>query len=187
MLRAGIVVATLVALPIAFCELGSAQESDAEAVEARQQIDDRVDETLAEFLKSVEDAQALYDRAAGYAVFRVTKAGLGASGAGGTGAAVNKSTGQRVYMKMGAGSLGFTFGVSRYDIVILFETADRWNAFATGGWDAAATAQAAAGSQHAGASSSFFNGVAYFQLSNKGLMASADVSGTRFWVDKKLN
>ena len=124
--------------------------------------------------------------AAGYAVFRVTKAGLGVSGSGGSGVAVNKSSNARVYMKMGAAGAGLTVGASRYDIVILFETADRLKDFMTGGWDSAATAQAAAGKQRAGASTTFFDGVAYFQLNNKGLMASADVTGTRFWVDDKL-
>jgi lipid-binding SYLF domain-containing protein len=90
-------------------------------------------------------------------------------------------------MNMGAAGAGLTFGATRYDIVILFETAERLNAFKTGGWDSAATAQAAAGTESAGVSSTFFEGVAYFQIGTKGVMASADVTGTRFWVSEDLN
>src|SRR5690606_28589756 len=133
------------------------------------------------------DAQAVFDKAAGYAVFRVTKGGLGASGAGGNGVAVDKATGKRTYMRMGSAGVGLTVGVSRYNIVILFETQEKFDAFVRGGWDSAATAQAAAGTSGAQVSSTFFDGVAYYQLGRRGLMASADVSGTRFWAADELN
>ena len=165
----------------------SGQDVDKRVAKGREEADERADAAVAEFLSSVDGAQALYDRAAGYAAFRVTKAGLGVSGAGGTGVAVDKSSGKHVYMRMGSGGVGLTFGASRYDIVILFETTERLASFTSGGWDSAATAQAAAGAERTGASTTFFEGVAYFQLDNKGLMASADVTGTRFWVDEDLN
>jgi lipid-binding SYLF domain-containing protein len=174
----------------AFLTLGSfsaAQEVDSKVAKERSDIDERAEDALAEFLANVEGGQALYDKATGYATFRVTKAGLGVSGAGGQGVAVNKSSGARVYMNMGAAGAGLTFGASRYDIVIVFETADRLNAFMSGGWDSAATAQAAAGSESTGVGATFFEGVAYFQIEDKGLMASADVTGTRFWVSEDLN
>jgi lipid-binding SYLF domain-containing protein len=181
LLAASAMLATLV------CAVSGAQEVDPKVAQERQEADTRADEIIAEFLASVDGAQALYDKAAGYAVFRVTKAGFGVSGAGGTGVAVNTATSHRTYMKMGSGGVGWTFGASRYDIVILFETAERLEGFMAGGWDSAATAQAAAGSAKSGVSSTFFDGVAYFQISDKGLMASADVSGTRFWVAEDLN
>jgi hypothetical protein len=31
------------------------------------------------------------------------------------------------------------------------------------------------------------NGVAYYQLTDKGLMASADISGTKYWKNDDLN
>ena len=103
-------------------------------------------------------------------------------GAGGGGVAVDKKTGARTYMRMGSAGAGLTFGASKYDVVILFETADKFQAFAKGGWDSSATAQAAAGNKTAEISSTFFDGVAYYQIGTKGIMASADVSGTKFWV-----
>lgn len=40
---------------------------------------------------------------------------------------------------------------------------------------------------NASAGSGFIEGAIVYTLGRKGLMASADVSGTRFWVDDKLN
>ena len=181
---------TLLALSAAtFLTCGglSLAQSDSNAAKERGDIDEHTEEALAEFFDEVEGSQALFDKAAGYAVFRVTKAGLGVSGAGGQGVAINKGSGSRTYMNMGAAGAGLTFGASRYDIIILFETAEKLNAFTTGGWDSSATAEAAAGTESAGAGTTFFEGVAYFQVGNRGLMASADVTGTRFWVSEDLN
>jgi len=166
-------------------QLASAQD-DTKAARERREIDARAEESLSEFL-ALEGAQGLFDRAQGYAVFRVTKGGFGASGAGGRGVAVDKRSSKRVYMGVGSAGVGLTFGVSRYDVVILFETSDKVAAFSNGGWDSSATAQAAAASKGANVGSTFFEGVAYYQLARKGLMASADVSGTRFFVLDDIN
>jgi lipid-binding SYLF domain-containing protein len=163
----------------------TAQE-DSKAAKDRAEIDAKSEEVLKEFL-AMDGAQALYDQAAGYATFKVTKGGLFASGAGGEGVAVDKASGARTYMRMGSAGVGLTFGLTRYDIVILFETPEKLGAFQQGGWDSSATAQAAAGSSGAQVSQTFFEGVAYYQFGRKGLMASADVSGTRFWVADELN
>jgi lipid-binding SYLF domain-containing protein len=157
-------------------------KDEAKAAKDRAEIDADAAAILKEF-RGMKGADTLYNKAAGYAVFKVTKAGLGASGAGGGGLAVDKKSGKKTYMRMGSAGVGLTFGVSRYDIVILFETAEKFNAFVKGGWDSSATAQAAAGTKGAEVGSTFFEGVAYYQISKKGLMASADVSGTKFWVD----
>jgi len=135
------------------------------AAKERAEIDSNATMILKDF-QGMKGGTEAYNKAAGYAVFRVTKAGLGASGAGGGGVAVDKKTGARTYMRM-----------------ILFETAQKFEQFAKGGWDSSATAQAAAGTKGAEVSSTFFDGVAYYQIGKKGLMASADVSGTKFWVD----
>ncbi|MEO8464997.1 MAG: YSC84-related protein [Gammaproteobacteria bacterium] len=158
---------------------------DSDAAQDRKEVDADTATVLSEF-RAMKGAEAAFDKAAGYAVFNVTKAGFVASGAGGGGVAVDKKTGARTYMRMGSAGLGLTLGVSRYGVVILFETSEKFAAFANGGWDSSATAQAAAGSKGAEISSTFFDGVAYYQVDKKGLMASADVSGTKFWVADAL-
>jgi lipid-binding SYLF domain-containing protein len=183
--RPGVWLGLSTLLLVASAQLALAQ-SATKAAQNRTEIDAESATVLKEFLAR-PGGQALYDKAAGYATFKVTKAGFGASGAGGGGVAVDKQTGMRTYMRMGAAGVGFTVGVSRYDVVILFETDEKFAAFSQGGWDSTATVQATAGTAAAELSSTFFNGVAYFQFGRKGLLASADVSGTRFWVADELN
>jgi len=163
-----------------------AQVALADAAKDRAGIDSAAAGIVKDF-RALKGGETMFDKAAGYAVFKVTKAGLGASGAGGGGVAVNKKTGAKTYMRMGSAGVGLTIGVSRYDIVILFETPEKFAAFTKGGWDSSATAQAAAGTKGAEVSSTFFDGVAYYQIGRRGLMASADVSGTKFWVADELN
>jgi len=90
-------------------------------------------------------------------------------------------------MRMGMGGLGIAIGAQTYDLVIFFENQPILEEFMDGGWDTSANAQAAAGQVGYTATSSFVDGVAFFQLTDKGLMAVADVASTRFWVAKNLN
>jgi lipid-binding SYLF domain-containing protein len=147
----------------------------------------RADEALQKLFKQVAGSKQLYDKAAGYAVISVTKAGFIVSGSGGSGVAVDKATKQITYMKMGAAGAGLTIGASKFDMVFLFQTKDRLNDFVSGGWDSAAGAKATAGKDSASVASDFFDGQIVYTLSNKGLMASADISGTKFWADDDLN
>ena len=96
----------------------SIAQDDEDVAKNRAEIDERAKEALEEFFATVEGGQALFDKAAGYAAFRVTKAGFGVSGSGGQGVAVDKSGGTRVYMNTGGAGAGFTFGANRYDIII---------------------------------------------------------------------
>lgn len=179
---------TLVAITSAlFVGLVQAQADDSEAAARRAAIDQNAEATLEKLFEQRDGAQALFERAAGYAVFTATKAGFIVSGGSGTGVAVNKRTDQRTYMRMGTGGIGFGIGAQRYDMIILFEDEAVLERFAQGGWDSSATAQAAAGQEGVAVRSSFIDGVAFYQLTEKGLMAHADVSGTRFWVIDDLN
>ncbi len=171
----------------------NAQDDDApandEELQARQlEIDTRSQAALDGLLETNEGAKILFEQAAGYAVFDVTKAGAFlVTGAGGSGVAINKDTGDRVYMRMGSGGVGFGIGAQQYALVIMFEDLPHLERFMDGGWDSSATAQAAAGQEGINLTSSFIDGVAFFQITDKGLIAIADVSGTRFWVADTLN
>lgn len=190
--------ATLSSLTIGALALGglaqtaAAQDVEAdvkqgEAAQVREQVDMISESALEELTASDAKIEAQYDDAVGYAVFRATKGGFIVTGAGGTGVAVNKQTGGRTYMHMGAGGVALGAGLQSYRSIFLFETEAAMDRFVAGGWDASATAQAAAGKAGKTAKSSFIHGVAVYQLTDKGLMAQADVSGTRFWKSEKLN
>ena len=167
------------------CGAASAQ-GDAKVEQRRLEIDTAAQATLDELLNAHADVRELYNKATGYAIFTVTKAGFIVSGGGGNGVAVNKATGQRTYMRMGMGGIGLGIGGQRYSLIMLFETADRLGKFVAGGWDSSATAEVAAGQEGIAVRSSFIDGVAFFQITEKGLMAHADVSGTKFWVTDEL-
>ena len=161
-------------------------QADAKVQERRQEIDRNAQVTLDELLKTQAGVRDLYERATGYAVFTVTKGGFIVSGGGGNGVAVNKKSGQHTYMRMGLGGVGLGIGGERYSLVVLFETEDRLNKFLAGGWDSSATAEAVAGQEGVAFRSSFIDGIAFYQMSEKGLMAHADVTGTKFWVNDEL-
>jgi lipid-binding SYLF domain-containing protein len=152
----------------------------------RQEIDTAAQTTLDGLVNQDAGVRDLYGRATGYAVFTVTKGGFIVSGGGGNGVAVNKASGQRTYMRMGMAGVGLGIGGQRYGLVVLFETEDRLSKFVAGGWDSSATAEAVAGQEGVAFRSSFIDGMAIFQVTEKGLMAWADVSGTKFWVNEEL-
>jgi lipid-binding SYLF domain-containing protein len=164
-----------------------AQDTDDAPTARKIEIDADANATLGKLFALQEHARALYDEADGYAIFSATKAGFIVTGGSGTGVAVDRASGARTYMRMGTGGLGLGIGAQRYSLVILFEDTAHLNRFIEGGWDASASALAAAGTDGIAINSSFIDGIAFFQLTNRGLMAQADISGTRFWPIEDLN
>lgn len=177
----------LFAITSATFAVASAQSGTTEADLRRQEIDLNAQATLEKLFKQKAGAKELFDQAAGYAVFSATKAGFVVTGGRGTGVAINKSTGQRTYMRMITGGIGLGVGAQTYDLVLMFEHELQLSRFIQGAWDATTTAQAAAGTEGVTFASSFVDGVAVFQITDKGLMAQADISGTRFRVVHDLN
>lgn len=159
----------------------------ANAAQMRKNIDSMSQAALQDLFRQQGGAKQLFDKAAGYAVFRATKGGFLITGAGGTGVAVNKSTGQRTYMHMGSGGIGLGAGAQSYRLILLFQTEPALQKFIEHGWDATTNAQAAAGKAGVNATSSFIDHLAVYQLTDKGLMADAEVSGTHFWKADRLN
>jgi len=157
------------------------------AQQRRQEIDLNASQILEELFGMRGNARQLYDQAVGYAVFSATKAGFVVSGGRGTGVVVNKANGARTYMRLITGGIGLGIGAQNYDLILLFQTDSRLQDFLDGSWDANATAQAAAGNEGVGVASTFIDGLAVYQVTDTGLMAWADVSGTRFRVIRELN
>ena len=173
--------ALIVSVPTAFAE-----EPRDKKAEKRATIDGMADEALQELFKKSGGAKGLYAEAAGYAVFDNLKIALGISGGGGSGVAVSKG-GEKVYMKMGTGGIGLGLGGQKYQVIFLFEDEQTLSNFIEKGWKAEVSAQAAAASAGANVAASFHDGIAYFQITDKGLIASADITGTKYWKNEKLN
>ena len=88
---------------------------------------------------------------------------------------------------MGTAGIGLGLGTNKYQVVFLFQNKTTATNFIENGWQADASATAAAGSDAAEGKTNFVNGIAIYQLTEKGLMLNADVAGTKYWKDKKLN
>jgi lipid-binding SYLF domain-containing protein len=165
----------------------AAETPDQTPAQERREIDAMAQSALDELSETKASARDLLSRARGYAVFQATRAGAIVTGAGGRGVAVDKTTGRRTYMKMASAGVGLGGGIQGYNLIVLFETPAALQSFLDGKWDASASAVAAAGKDGKNAVSSFVNGIAVYQLTDKGLMAQVDISGTRFWPNSKLN
>jgi lipid-binding SYLF domain-containing protein len=174
---------------VASASPGAAEDSwkDLKTDAKRAKIDEAAKQALDEVFAKSDNAEALYDKAYGWAGFDNLKLALGWSGGGGNGVAVDKESGARTYMKMGTVGVGLGIGAQKYQVIFLFQDEQTFRSFVDKGWEASASAQAAAGTEGVGGQTGFVNGIAIYQVTDKGLMASADVAGTKYWKNKKLN
>jgi lipid-binding SYLF domain-containing protein len=188
-LVAGLVLTlALATFPVTAHEDEDEQSWDQAKIEAKQSvINAMARETLDIVLTNRAEAKALFEKSYGYAVFDNTKVTLGLSGGGGRGVAVVRSTGQKTYMKMGTGGLALGLGVKKYQVVFLFETEARFRQFVDNGWQADAGASASFGHNATGSQVNFVNGMSVYQITEKGVSLEADIAGTKYWKDKKLN
>ena len=153
----------------------------------RMKIDETAQETLNTLFASSAKAENLYEIAYGWAVFDNLKLAFGFSGGGGNGVAKIRESGEKTYMQMGTAGIGIGLGVNKYQVVFLFQDAQTFNNFVEKGWQADAGATASAGNNAAEVKTDFTNGMAIYQMTEKGLMAHADIAGTKYWKNKKLN
>lgn len=177
----------LVAVAMVFTATAAFADKAEKRAEERAEIDKVAKDTLAKILKEAKSAPALYEKAYGYAVFDNMQITFIFTGGGGSGVAVDKTTGARTYMKMGTGGISLGIGAQKLQVVMFFETKEVLTAFIEKGWKAETGAEAAAGTAGASVATTFINGIAVFQITEAGLMASADISGTKYSVDKDLN
>ncbi len=185
-----VVVGLSLASPVVWAAEEKAEEptkKEASADEKRAEMDKVAKEALAEVLEKSEKAKELYANAAGYAVFDNLRITFILSGGGGTGVAVSKASGKKTYMKMGTGGLSLGIGAQKYQVIMLFETEERLTNFIEKGWKAETGADAAAGTAGVGVGTAFIDGIAVYKITESGLMASADISGTKYSLNEKLN
>lgn len=151
----------------------------------------KINKVAKESLKTLHEkrgtTKGTYDKAYGYAVFDNLKISLMISGGGGVGVAVEKKSGKRTYMKMGTAGLNIGLGAQKYQVIFFFENKETFDNFVNKGWQADANANAVAGTAGANAEAAFKNGIAVYQITEAGLMLQADIAGTKYWKNKKLN
>ena len=187
-IRKSLVVIAALCLVVSAGLLAAEESWESLNQQAKQaKIDETAQESLNEVFKGNKAAKDLYNNSYGWAAFDNLKIAWGFSGGGGNGVAVNKKTGARTYMKVGTVGVGLGLGAQKYQVVFLFQDEKTFRNFVEKGWQADATAQATAGTAGVGGQTGFVNGIAIYQITDKGLMASADIAGTKYWKNKKLN
>jgi len=183
--------ALFVASPVMLAQEEEGEESpewkSTKAEYKRQKIDEVAKQAMDALFEKNDKSKDLYESAHGYAVFDNIKIAFGLSGGGGTGVAVTRENGARTYMKMGTAGIGVGLGGQKYQVVFLIQDQKTFNNFVDRGWQAEAAAKVAAGTAGANVKTGFVNGMAIYQTTDKGLIARADVSGTKYWKYKKLN
>jgi lipid-binding SYLF domain-containing protein len=166
---------------------GDPDELDAQGLTERRHEILEMSKAAIATLRKDPAAASLLGTAYGHAVFDTTKGGFIVTGAGGTGVATRKSGGDPVFMHMGAAGVGLGAGLENYKFIVLFENEDTYKRFIDGAWTAGTSAQAAAGRDGVAAVGKFVNGVAVYHITDKGLIAQADVTGVKFWPSDRLN
>ncbi len=179
---------SIVMLPLALCLIATgAMAETAKAQAKKAEVDQMAEVALDRLFAKDAHAKTLFDMSYGYAVFDSLKVMFGVSGGGGRGVAIVRGTGQRVYMKQGMGGVGIGLGGQKSQVIFLFQDKKTMEDFVYKGWQGDASANAVAGIAGANTNASFTQGIVIYQLTESGLMLKADVSGTKYWVDKKLN
>ena len=172
---------------------GTKSRSQSEKNAARDEVRTMTAQTLDQLYQKEPATKGAVSNAAGYAVFRdfgfkVMVMG----GAGGKGMAVNNTTKQETFMKMGEFQPGLGLGAEKYHVVLIFENSDAFNKFITSGWEIGANAMAAAkddkgkGGGSAGAVT-VSDGVKMYQLSDTGAIVGVSITAAKYYKDDDLN
>lgn len=163
-------------------------EETPEATRAR--LDAMSDDIMAVLLAQNPQADALYQKSAGYAAFDSRKVTIFPLTTGyGRGVAVAKDTGTRTYMNMGTGGLGASLGIGGFatQFVILFETRADFERFVINGYDANAGGGAQVGDDKSTDEVRFTQGQSVFILDKERRRVNGSLEGTRYWRSPELN
>ena len=175
--------------------IGDAAEKTVDAIDgedqtpaqARTEIDQMAKSTLAKLFKDLKGAKAVYDNSVAYAVFDSRRMSFMITTEFGGGVAVDKKSGNRIYMKMATGGVNVGYGAQLLQFVFMFPSEQIFNEFITDGWDAGIDAGATAGEYSEGMGLELNNGTRVYELNEKGLALSTALTGTKYWKDDELN
>ena len=178
--------AALFSLSACLAPSGNTLEQRREAIERMER------ETLSQLYNQRPTAETVISKAAGYAVFsNVNAQFLMLGGGGGYGVAVNRSSGQKTFMKMAQIDLGFGLGVQDIRVVFVFHSERALNSFVYNGWEFGAQADAAAKAREKGAAItgevSIDAETSMYTMTESGLMAKINLAGTKYWRDDNMN
>jgi lipid-binding SYLF domain-containing protein len=163
-----------------------------EVAQEKQEIRKKTKEILGQLYKAEPSAKTTLNKAAGYAVFSNFGMKIFVAGSGtGKGLAVSNKTKKEVFMKMIELQGGLGMGVKKFNLVWVFETPDKLDAFVNSGWELGAQTSAAAkvgdkGGAFQGAMQ-VSPGVWVYQLTESGLALELTAKGTKYYKNDELN
>lgn len=110
----------------------------------------------------------------------------------GRGVAINKKTGEKIYVKMKSGSIGLNFGAKEFDLLFVITNEDAWKKFVSGNieFGSEVTAGMSDGTKAGGAfaqASVVANGIYVYQLNKKGVAVELTLKGVRVSPYRTLN
>jgi lipid-binding SYLF domain-containing protein len=153
----------------------------------RAEIDQMEAGTLQRLFAQSPEARERFDTTPAYAVFDSRKMSFLITTAFGSGVAVNKETGKRVYMKMAEGGVNYGAGAQLYQVIFLFPSQVNYRDFVNKGWDAGAGADAVAGKDDGNLGLRLPDGTSVYKLNEKGIALNATLTGTKYWKWDELN
>lgn len=177
----------LIALSLVACSAPGKTRSEQIATVQKMKND-----TLKELYRQRPSAKGVVSRAYGYAVFsNVSGQYVFFGGGSGYGVAVNKQTGKQTYMQMAQVGVGFGLGLQDIRVVFVFHSSKAFNDFVESGWEFGGQADAAAKAAEKGGSStgemSVSKEIDVYTMTETGLLAKVNMSGTKYWKDSDLN
>jgi lipid-binding SYLF domain-containing protein len=186
------VTALVMLLCLGLVGCASAPKTVGEKDDARAEVRDMANQTLAQLYAKNPDAEAVVKQAAGYAVF--SNFGfklLFMGGSGGKGIAVDNADKKETFMKMRELQPGLGLGAGKFRAVFIFQNPAAFNKFVNSGWEAGANVMAAAKTSTEGGgfrgAVSVSEGVYMYQLSEEGLIVGVSLTGAKYYKDTDLN
>ena len=175
-------IATAVAtsLVLSLAGTGLALGDDETPEEQRAEIRAHAEEVLAELYEAKPGTREEVANAVGYAVF--DSWGLKifvTSTERGKGLAYDNASGKTTYMKMFSGGVGLGIGITKFKVIMVFHTREKFDKFVAEGWDFSGEVEASAKTSESGASAGgagSFSNVSVYQFTKKGLALEAFIN-----------
>jgi len=176
----------------AYAQFDSLFGSSQTKTQQQQAILNTNDDILKKLYQTEPRAKSLIEKSPGYAIFSNFGMKIFIAGGGsGKGAVYQTSPKKITYMDMVELQAGLGLGITSFQMVYVFQTADAMNDFVNSGWTFGGQASAAAKYQDQGDSYQGAQlvapGILAYQLIESGLAVDITAIGTKYYKDDDLN
>ncbi len=181
-----------VSLFLIFVVVGCARPQGYTAQQKREYVLRMKEDTLSKLYREKPETKSIIKNAPGYAVFSNIGTGLLILGSGnGFGVVIDNKTGSKTYMKMAELGVGLGVGIKDFREVIVFYDRGQLYDLIENGWDFGSEAGAAAKTEKEGGAYSVAESaepaIEIYQITEKGIIVRASVTGSKYWRDDELN